>query len=199
MNLNNEYYYQHYERQLISKYEYNIKQQLKTVANNMCYNDIPLKYLNSAIKHFDYGYIYRDTTNNDNLVGFVIWDIKSFPNFNKTVYIRLMCGRGLGKLMMEDVEEWALRQNIHTITLIPANERLQHLYTIKYGFKPNANIYFKSISQEVIELVSPARQHSINNKRKTRKKKINKKKNNNINNFITSAKTHKIINLNSLK
>ena len=138
MNLLGEFYLQKYERQLISKKESAIKEQIRTLADYVCQGDIREKYIDNALKHFEFGYIYRDTENADNLVGFVLWSIKTHSEFNKVLHINLICGRGLGLWMMKDVEQTALLQNISIITLDPANEKLKQVYINKYGFKVKA-------------------------------------------------------------
>ena len=210
MNLLGEFYLQKYERQLISKKESAIKEQIRTLADYVCQSDIREKYIDNALKHFEFGYIYRDTENADNLVGFVLWSIKTHPEFNKVLHINLICGRGLGLWMMKDVEQTALLQNIHIITLDPANEKLTQVYINKYGFRVKAalkpkekNTYYKDIQNNIYSLSKPNSYNTIKknkSKRRTLKKKNKKGDENNINNFIRGAtsRTNKIINLNNL-
>jgi hypothetical protein len=210
MNLLGEFYLQKYERQLISKKESAIKEQIHTLADYVCQGDIREKYIDNALKHFEFGYIYRDTENADNLVGFVLWSIKTHPQFNKVLHINLICGRGLGLWMMKDVEQTALLQNINIITLDPANDKLKQVYINKYGFKVKAalkskekNSYYKDIQNNIYSLSKPNGYNNMKknkSKRRTLKKKNKKGDENNINNFIREAtsRTNKIINLNNL-
>jgi hypothetical protein len=210
MNLLGEFYLQKYERQLISKKESAIKEQIRTLADYVCQGDIREKYIDNALKHFEFGYIYRDTENADNLVGFVLWSIKTHPQFNKVLHINLICGRALGLWMMKDVEQTALLQNINIITLDPANDKLKQVYINKYGFKVKAelkskekDIYYKDIRNNIYSLSKPNSYNTIKknkSKRRTLKKKNKKGNENNINNFIRGAtsRTNKIINLNNL-
>ncbi len=210
MNLLGEFYLQKYERQLISKKDKPIKEQIRTLANYICQDNIREKYIDNALKQFEFGYIYRDTENTDSLVGFVIWSIKTHPEFNKVLHIELICGHGLGLWMMKDVEQTALLQNINIITLDPANEKLKDVYTNKYGFKVRAALkskekdtYYKDIQNNIYSLSKPSSYNNIKknkSKRRTLKKKNKKSNENNINNFIRGAttRTNKIINLNKL-
>ena len=149
MNLINEIHLQNYERQLISKKDNAIKGQIRALADYVCRGEIHEDYIDRALKRFEFGYVYRDS---ENLVGFVLWSIKTHSQFNKVLYIDLICGRGLGLWMMKDVEQLALLQNINIITLDPANEKLKQVYINKYGFKAKTalkpkekNTYYKDI------------------------------------------------------
>jgi hypothetical protein len=184
MNLLNEFKYQNYEREYITKNNKSIKNQLKAIAKTVCYNEIPQKYIKNSIKNYDYGYVYRDITNNDKIVSFVLWNIKKQQhNMDKELYIRIICGKGFGKIMFNDVEEYAYQNKINIITLAPINEKVKEHYIMKYGFKIRgydkviqSDILYKEINNNIIHINMSKIKYNIKNKKKKSYIQVKKKK-----------------------
>jgi hypothetical protein len=210
MKLSNEYKYQNYDKEYITKHSTGIKSTLNIIANSICYNTIPQNYIDKAIKNFDYGYVYRDTTNYDNIIGIVLWSIrKSSVTSPNELYIRLMCGKKLGILIFNDIESYALTHNIKTIILSPSNDIVKNIYIKHYGFKFRGfdkqlklNIYYKNINNiNTFSKRNKTIKHLYRTNRLSRtlkKSKPNKNKNdNNLNRFMNNIGTKKIINLTS--
>jgi hypothetical protein len=153
MSLANNYNNQYYTKELITRKYSEIKRQLRTIGYNTCAAKITQSYIDTSIKQFDYGYVYRDTQNNNNIISFVLWDEPTLKNSIPTIYIRLMCGIGMGKLMFEDIENYARNKEIKQITLHPASKYLANHYKDTYGFKfkvynkvKKSNLYYKNIN-----------------------------------------------------
>jgi hypothetical protein len=202
MNLNNEYYYQDFERQFISnmgKY-IGIKNQIQAIGLDLCSSNgkigVIQEYINKALKGFEHGYVYRDISNNQNdIVGFVLWRYMKFKSKSE-MYITLICGKGLGTLIFNDIENYAINNNINTITLTPINDKVKQHYINEYGFKSRGynkqlgNVYYKNINtvKNVIKKTKETIKHHMKNRKTTLKTKKNKE-NNNINNFILLAQS----------
>jgi hypothetical protein len=217
MNLSTEFMYQIFEKEFITKYDSSIKKQLKVIANNICYDTIPQRYIDNSIKKYEYGYVYRDTRNNNKIIAFVLWSIIKSPETSlNELHIHIICGKGLGMLMFNDIEEYAIQSKINTITLVPSNDKVKAHYIDSYGFKLRGYdkkidgiIYYKNININYNFIIGKNKKikrnkkHTIkhvynknkqNIKRHTLKQKQYK---NNINNFINASKPKKIINLNN--
>lgn len=205
MNLSNEITYQKYDREYITNHSSSIKRQLEVIANSLCYHHLRPDYISSSIKNFKGGYIYRDTTNYNNIAAFVLWSIrKSGPSSPNELYIRIICGKKLGRLMFYDIESFAVANNIKTIILSPINDTIKNHYINNYGFKLRGydkqigyNIYYKNL----ISYNTFNRRHTTlkrKNKTNNMRRKMTLKTriiNNNLNNFFNAFQSHKIINI----
>ncbi len=203
MELYNMYKYQKYNRELISEYSRGIKKQLRKIAYSLCYGKISEKYINTALNNFDYGYIYRDSTDYDNIIGFVIWKVYNKNTDNAELYIKLICGPNIGKLMFDDIENYAVVHKINSITLNPSNDIVKQIYTNKYGFKyrgynnkQQLNIYYKPINYNSISRLSK-RNRTLKRKLESKRATLKTKRQspNSINNFISQSKKPLIENL----
>lgn len=102
----------------------------------------------------------------------------------------LICGKGFGKLIFDDVESYAVRHNIPTITLKPANEALKQLYLTRYGFSSKNNVmkrnntFYKPIVTPVLKNKTTLK--SRNKGRYTRKYTV--KRNTIVNNLLNPGK-----------
>jgi hypothetical protein len=213
--------YKHIKKEYISKHRGEIKTQLKTIAYSICYTYIRQADIEFAIKNFTFGYIYRDTKNNDNIVGFVLWKIekskdnsKSKSNSKYELYVCLICGMGYGELMFDDIESYAIRHNIQTITLKPSNNITANIYIKKYGFAlrgydkiKQGDIYYKNIILNKFNLSKYTRTKNRGIKLKSlktaKKKKIitNTENNNNLfenNELNIINKSNNINNINNI-
>lgn len=52
IKLSNEYKYQNYDKEYITKHSTGIKSTLNIIANSICYYNIPQNYIDKAIKNF---------------------------------------------------------------------------------------------------------------------------------------------------
>lgn len=197
MQLSNIYNYQKYEATYITKHSSGIKRQINAIAYSICYGDISKQYIEYALKHYTQGYVYRDTTNNDNIIAFSLWEIKHNHLTNEDeLHIHLLCGRKMGKLIFDNIENYASRYNIKTITLDPVNNRIKDHYVKQYKFKlrgynkhSKLDRYYKTINAPTnITRISKTLKRRNKNKRRTTYKKVK----NISNNIFTS---HNIINL----
>jgi len=175
--------------------------QLQTIGLNLCSMDgnigVPQKYITRALNNFHHGFVYRDKTNRyKEIVGFVLWkNISSTSTSNPDMlYITLICGKGLGVLIFNDVEDYAINNNIKTIILNPINDKVKQHYMNTYGFKLKGrnkhlgNVYYKNIKINNIQSTKyRIKNHMKNTKATLKRKKL--KTNNNINNFISSAQS----------
>lgn len=213
MNLLSEFKYQTYEREYITKYNKSIKNQLKIIAYSTCSDEISQSHIDTSINNYDYGYIYRDTTDNNRIVGFILWSIRNQPyTLQDEIYIRILCGRGLGELLFNDIEDVAHKNKINTIILIPVNDKIQNHYILKYGFKLRGydkklkgivlykNINMNNIIKLNMKNKTTKYNYSMkkNNMKKRRTYKLRRKNINNINEFIEYSKSKKIMNLSHL-
>jgi hypothetical protein len=125
-------------------------------------------------------------------------------NYNSYfVYIKLICGPNIGKLMFDDIENYAVVHKIYSITLNPSNDIVKQIYTNKYGFKyrgynnkQQLNIYYKPINyKSMLQLSKRNRtlKRKLDLKRATLKTK--RQSHNSINNFISQSKKPLIENL----
>ena len=206
MSIANNYNNQYYTRELISNKSKLFKKLLSTIGFNTCDAKIKQAYIDTSVKQFDYGYIYRDTRHNNNIVGFVLWnESKTSP----ILYIRLICGIGMGKLMFEDLENYATTKQMKQITLHPGNDHLKKYYMDKYGFKFKAynktkrtNLYYKDVNNITMRNTYIARKHTIKHSRNlhnVRKRSDTKKKmrnrSQNINNLNNKSIRERIVTL----
>jgi hypothetical protein len=137
-----------FEKQLFHRSDRETIKLLKTYAIYTCRDLISEKYIKISFSTFNRGYIYKI---NNEIVGFVIWSIKSYPKYSlklnrynlpnpmiKYLHVLLICDNfnnyNLYKQLLYDVEQFALLRRINKVTIIPINEDLSTFYE-KNGFK----------------------------------------------------------------
>jgi len=108
---------------------------LRSQANTICRNMLNEKYIRKSFNKFNYGYYYKDA--NNNIIAFIIWreHEEGVPNSQteyKTMSVELLCTQitnyKLGKIILSDIDKYALRHKINKIHLRTANESLIILY-----------------------------------------------------------------------
>jgi hypothetical protein len=159
--------YKHIKKEFICNTSF-LKTKLKSLAYTMCDGYISQNIINSSIQKFTEGYIYRDTKNNDNIIGFVLWKINKYKNdYEQSLYIYLICGKGIGELALNDVEWYVIKNKITYIEIEVSNKITQNIYITNYRFKilssyNQYNILYKKFNpDDYIFYIKPRRRHTL--------------------------------------
>jgi len=164
----------------IRRIDAHLLSRLKKQANYICKDVINSRYIRMAFNKFDTGYAYRDE--DDTIVGFCIWKTYIVPPMYKSsstnsqedtryVYILLFCAKfpelKLGRMMLQDVEDYCIDHAISSIRLEPSHETT-HTYYKKMGYTvhttPNNRV-------EMFKNVQPIVLKRVTNRNKTRRAK----------------------------
>ncbi len=114
---------------------------IKRQADDICRFKISYDYIKKSFNSFKKGIIYRE---NDKNVGFVIWKEKQIipksitdNTTKKVLFVLLICSNmkntRLTRVIFNDLEEYSKLNGIDYLQLIPANQKLEELYSL-YGF-----------------------------------------------------------------
>jgi hypothetical protein len=114
--------------------------QLRNMAYELCRSEISETYINAAFNNFKKGCIFKDDTGD--IICFALWDEYDLLNilhgYYKYMYTILMCGKGgfhkTGELIIPYLIGYCKEKSIHSIQLIPANNKLKTYYS-EYGFQ----------------------------------------------------------------
>lgn len=147
---------------------------LRSEAYDICRTVIPYEYIRASFNKFKNGFVYYK----DKIpIAFCIWKVNEHMGFSgtfKEMYIYLICGKQLDyKLVpriMDDVVHLCRKNNIHYITLEPANDTLKSYY-IKCGFKERINMVGSTILEMSISNSRMIPQKHIAYKIKMRKRR----------------------------
>ena len=111
-----------------------IQSRLKRQANTICRNMLNEEYIRQAFNRFRYGYYYKDSE--DTILGFCIWkqkkrQLKGGQDY-KYIHILLICAEQtdfkMGKMMLFDIDTFALKNKVNDIKLEAASEGLIPYY-----------------------------------------------------------------------
>ena len=186
------------------------------IIDSRCRFKISIDYIKKSFNSFKKGFIYKE---NDTNIGFVIWKEKQIiPKSltstitKKVLYVLLICSNmkntRLTRVIFNDLEEYSKANSIDYIQLVPANEKLQQLYSV-YGFTlsdPINMVMTKEVNNMTI-FINRTRKNKhyknmskgnkyYNNYKLHKKYKINYNNNRNINN--TDTDNNNIINVNNI-
>jgi hypothetical protein len=143
---------------------------LREQANNTCRGKISLDYIkhifNPFGNNFSGGYIYYDNIESDSIISFIVWSIETItindeniiPKTNeynniksksyKRCFIKLICSNRtnttLGYKMLDDVENYCIRNTIYVLKLEAINQNLENYYE-KFGFIKSYDNYNPTI------------------------------------------------------
>ena len=113
------------ERTLFHKMDPIVKS-LSKQSIMICRNKLSEQYIQKAFNKFHFGYCYRDLQNE--VVGFSIW--KEFTNEDRHIFIYLICSKltyyKLGKIMLFDIESFAIKNKIYKIILKPVPDKISY-------------------------------------------------------------------------
>jgi hypothetical protein len=130
-----------------------------SVAKTLCRNHISEEYIHKAFNNFKRGYYYKQ---DNNVVGFCIWQerrdiiINSINDFKYMPILlesTLSNEHKLGKIMLFDIETFALVHNFNSIRLQPLNTEIVPYYeTLGYKMPTDAEYFFMKKTIKVFRL-----------------------------------------------
>lgn len=114
--------------------------QLRNMAYEICRTEIPDTYIKHAFNKFRKGCLFRDDTGD--IICFALWNehelLNKIHGIYRYMYAILICGKRTsyttGNIIFPYLVDYCKEKSIHSIQLIPANDKLRKYYS-DYGFQ----------------------------------------------------------------